>query len=58
MAKKAPITIKNEEETLELLGRHNVDTELGSLKRHIREQMTINPKARMLIFLYLKEAPK
>ena len=56
MVKEAPITIKNDEETLELMGRHTVDSELKSLKRNIREQLAMNAKAKMVVFLYLVEA--
>ena len=55
MAKVAPITIKNEEETLELMGRHEVTENSDSLKRHIAEQLDKKPDCRLFVFLYLQE---
>jgi len=55
MAKQVPLTIKNEEEMLELLGRHEVTDSLDSLKRHIGQQLEANKKSRLYVFLYLEE---
>jgi hypothetical protein len=55
MAKEVPLIIKNEEETLELLGRHEVTEDLASLKRHICEQLKKIPNSKLFVFLYLKE---
>ena len=55
MAKNVPITVENEDEKLELMGRHNVEESLDSLKKHVDEQLKSNCDAKMVVFLYLQE---
>ena len=60
MVEAAPTTIENDEEKLELMGRHEIDItgihDAHSLQKHVKEQLGANPKAQMVVFLYLAEA--
>lgn len=51
MAKSIPITVKNDEEWLDLLGRHD---NIESLKRHMDMQLKGMPNSKFAIFLYVE----